>query len=207
MWGEPTIELLLRRWRQFQLTRPVWGEPGVCCVRTNHTYISTHSPRVGRTKGSASPRKARTNFNSLAPCGANPFLSFYCIFFLYFNSLAPCGANRGYCGKLTDSKTFQLTRPVWGEPGAEIVATSLQPISTHSPRVGRTLGSLYTTQQTNAFQLTRPVWGEPIMQYIPYQQDHISTHSPRVGRTNLRKNTLLSRKDFNSLAPCGANPF
>ena len=34
---------------------------------------------------------------------------------------------------------FQLTRPVWGEPNKAVVQFYDKNISTHSPRVGRTL--------------------------------------------------------------------
>ena len=55
-----------------------------------------------------------------------------------FNSLAPCGANPSFSPKQGAWERFQLTRPVWGEPN--VVALLLVPalISTHSPRVGRT---------------------------------------------------------------------
>ena len=101
----------------FQLTRPVWGEPRVRNRVRLSPKISTHSPRVGRTGSmSEAVQKPISDFNSLAPCGANP--SFW----------TPSGV----------SLSFQLTRPVWGEPTIYSDLSTKKLISTHSPRVGRT---------------------------------------------------------------------
>ena len=78
----------------FQLTRPVWGEPLVGQVVAGMPIISTHSPRVGRTRF-AHRRSPRAH---------------------HFNSLAPCGANLIDHNSADDGLLFQLTRPVWGEP-------------------------------------------------------------------------------------------
>ena len=78
----------------FQLTRPVWGEPLIRQRLQSRFPISTHSPRVGRTK----------------------FFRKHCYAVHHFNSLAPCGANRPHCTPRRDRLSFQLTRPVWGEP-------------------------------------------------------------------------------------------
>ena len=100
----------------FQLTRPVWGEP----IKHTRAYdvarISTHSPRVGRTN--ATPIKW-TGYSD-------------------FNSLAPCGANHGLLTAVLSGRKFQLTRPVWGEPNGDTEQFRRLFISTHSPRVGRT---------------------------------------------------------------------
>ena len=149
-----------------------------------------------------------------------------------------------------NSRRFQLTRPVWGEPYECCHLLAPLNISTHSPRVGRTVKRTGSREVCSAFQLTRPVWGEPfrpkgrnrfhrfqltrpvwgepqsaITQYIglsfqltrpvwgePRQMPYvtsiviISTHSPRVGRTHLREKLRDRVRNFNSLAPCGANP-
>ena len=126
-----------------------------------HNIISTHSPRVGRTRiakalgittdiSTHSPRVGRTDkkdyssvkpwhFNSLAPCGANPGAAVLFTRAPDFNSLAPCGAN------------LILHK----------IATATASISTHSPRVGR-------TRRCNMCIIAI----------------YISTHSPRVGRTS-----------------------
>ena len=195
----------------------------------NVTYISTHSPRVGRTFEEAILNRKVDDFNSLAPCGANhettiPYLR---------------------------QRRFQLTRPVWGEPvtrkgttcrrrhfnslapcGANPFSSAGMPtylsISTHSPRVGRThlpnsrrvrcdyFNSLapcganpfpsISTTDPSPFQLTRPVWGEPRQPEFSSLNCSISTHSPRVGRTRAAGLNPILAVDFNSLAPCGANP-
>ena len=123
----------------FQLTRPVWGEPRLMCEKRVTPRISTHSPRVGRTsaaRGSAgssaisthSPRVGRTI------TAGNVTISL-----IHFNSLAPCGANRSKIDNCCCTTQFQLTRPVWGEPYKPLVNVDAMYISTHSPRVGRTL--------------------------------------------------------------------
>ena len=126
--------------------------------------------------------------------------------------------------------SFQLTRPVWGEPIGGAHVQHDPEISTHSPRVGRTglgLGFLGMSSQfqltrpvwgepataltlftlTAQFQLTRPVWGEPSDLRLRVRRKRISTHSPRVGRTSERSQLHAVLFHFNSLAPCGANPL
>ena len=190
----------------FQLTRPVWGEPSVNARDAYDSDISTHSPRVGRTARVTPISLSATDFNSLAPCGANP----------------SGGTAIGI------STRFQLTRPVWGEPKLQICKNGSVLISTHSPRVGRTrlnamrrgialnfnslapcganrgwIAARFSSTHFNSlapcganpddrrderyeneFQLTRPVWGEP----------------------ERRAHPAPKRINFNSLAPCGANP-
>ena len=177
------FEFLVLTGEVFQLTRPVWGEPFAMRSTTTFLKISTHSPRVGRT---------------------NLFVR---------------------CRRTT--KLFQLTRPVWGEPYYWAKQCQYFGISTHSPRVGRTLHAVLFQGRRSKFQLTRPVWGEPrncvrevevqtISTHSPrvgrtrrirrsYIASSISTHSPRVGRTSRCRTAAKAGRNFNSLAPCGAN--
>ena len=127
-------------------------------------FISTHSPRAGRTVRRTRLCPKTTNFNSLAPCGANPNRrntthfcgristhspragrtipnSAWTIPAFNFNSLAPCGANRRSCRSCGIHSGFQLTRPVRGEPLTSRQAFGLRQISTHSPRAGRTIST------------------------------------------------------------------
>ena len=173
------------RWRQctFQLTRPVWGEPRLWSRRISRQY----------------------DFNSLAPCGANHSAAICLCSKRNFNSLAPCGANRTLSVSYSCSTSFQLTRPVWGEPANLLRQRLQQMISTHSPRVGRTTFTRFNSSVASIFQLTRPVWGEPLQgAQVHFDRQfqltrpvwgepqslakhrlrqQISTHSPRVGRT------------------------
>ena len=213
---------------EFQLTRPVWGEPGVTIKEMKAIFISTHSPRVGRTMESQTDKTTIAHFNSLAPCGANPQYMAMNEYDVNFNSLAPCGANRRASTTSISFGTFQLTRPVWGEPEPDMLTAPVNVISTHSPRVGRT-ARLYsyaphsvhfnslapcganryprrTRRSYIAFQLTRPVWGEPRVNMTMVSDPYISTHSPRVGRTAAQGKPQAYQGHFNSLAPCGANP-
>ena len=189
----------------FQLTRPVWGEPAFGIADDNNGEISTHSPRVGRTRtnhtyqqgleiSTHSPRVGRTA--------------------------------QVYCHQCIQ-RQFQLTRPVWGEPCESNISNTLSRISTHSPRVGRTLRRQYEvyavanfnslapcganpigqekSPRSSKFQLTRPVWGEPCVISNGEYETRISTHSPRVGRTTWHTAHRQGLRHFNSLAPCGAN--
>ena len=146
---------------------------------------------------------------------------------LNFNSLAPCGANPLRICLISGGSPFQLTRPVWGEPAAAIINIDATAISTHSPRVGRTDQTYLTSHDRyisthsprvgrtdlllvdlldpQRFQLTRPVWGEPWKGEIEDLTAQISTHSPRVGRTRASRSSKRCKANFNSLAPCGAN--
>ena len=304
---------------QFQLTRPVWGEPIIAVLRSillvnfnslapcGANLFAPFSPSLcifsfqltrpvwGEPRLRVAGIHPDIHFNSLAPCGANPGGVRFRNLFRHFNSLAPCGANRSSRRPTWSKQQFQLTRPVWGEPSIAFrclpallhfnslapcganpvnVANGFAPfgISTHSPRVGRTLSRPSTsttttisthsprvgrtppprrimmatinfnslapcganrgrgrplaafgahfnslapcganpacvvpTSTTRRFQLTRPVWGEPPSSTSTTKGGSISTHSPRVGRTSARNITLPFDGNFNSLAPCGAN--
>ena len=77
----------------FQLTRPVRGEPEAIGTQAQAAKISTHSPRAGRTREPLRATIVGYDFNSLAPCGANPVAEKVYRVRTHFNSLAPCGAN------------------------------------------------------------------------------------------------------------------
>ena len=231
----------------------MWGEPAVVPYQAYPIFISTHSPRVGRTQEQREQGCICANFNSLAPCGANrdqirtdgrvkKFQLTRPVWgepdgvredasrYEHFNSLAPCGANPGIpcqpysfagnfnslapCGAnqygTKDGKCapkFQLTRPVWGEPDDLTEQAAIANISTHSPRVGRTQRHRQWCADRWEFQLTRPVWGEPVVSLLHKRILYISTHSPRVGRTSGVRPERIRPRNFNSLAPCGANPY
>ena len=78
-------------------------------------------------------------------------------------------------------------------------------ISTHSPRVGRTiLVSLALAKMTH-FNSLAPCGANRIVIDRYIDRSAISTHSPRVGRTPKRSIAFCMDIYFNSLAPCGAN--
>ena len=58
-------------------------------------------------------------------------------------------------------RSFQLTRPVRGEPDQVWLDGRVKKISTHSPRAGRTVADCGVATAIGRFQLTRPVRGEP----------------------------------------------
>ena len=205
------------------------GEPFSLISQYGYGLISTHSPRAGRTFSQIISNSIFGYFNSLAPCGANhcAVSAITCAVRISthspragrtfphigscgcsapisthspragrthiivvkhipsqnFNSLAPCGANHRRHIRYHQSSTFQLTRPVRGEPHfSEVPHIDIQ------------------------FQLTRPVRGEPLDVWHYADNYSISTHSPRAGRTVSRLVSQIDVRDFNSLAPCGANP-
>ena len=122
----------------FNSLAPCGANPANAFLAASKNQISTHSPRVGRTRvrfflfrqcfiSTHSPRVGRTYIaqigNDLVP---------------NFNSLAPCGANQLLAAYNARGWAFQLTRPVWGEPNDLYACLTNTEISTHSPRVGRT---------------------------------------------------------------------
>ena len=126
---------------KFQLTRPVWGEPLPSIVSPCIGTISTHSPRVGRTTTMQFVSILRSDFNSLAPCGANrvtdsndnwrPDISTHSprvgrtfaelvtiMVTAHFNSLAPCGANHDVVGVAVQPGNFNSLAPCGANPAA-----------------------------------------------------------------------------------------
>ena len=187
----------------------MWGEPEFLNSVRRETVISTHSPRVGRT--SIDVRKACnfSHFNSLAPCGANLCSDPKSLRGCSFQLTRPVWGEPPCQDISTAGKQFQLTRPVWGEPCGNRphairrgIFQLTRPVW-GEPRLGGALSPVVFW----IFQLTRPVWGEPCGQHVTDEKTHISTHSPRVGRTHNRSVPHNVVVDFNSLAPCGANLY
>ena len=139
VWGEPWYVGGDNTNGEFQLTRPVWGEPRASAWSDRPDRISTHSPRVGRTQNDTLQVYIDEVISTHSPRVGRTYC-FMVAHFLpeYFNSLAPCGANRIRRGYNLKALRFQLTRPVWGEPNMAHNPVISQKISTHSPRVGRT---------------------------------------------------------------------
>ena len=144
-----------------------------------------------------------------------------------FNSLAPCGANPRRADTSTNSYRFQLTRPVRGEPRSPALLPIFWAISTHSSRAGRTFKGVFLCGKSGNFNSLAPCGANPLWKvYIlpsenfnslaPCGANHggevdflnfstISTHSPRAGRTTNSSQSRRVQRHFNSLAPCGAN--
>ena len=157
----PSVRVAVRVAPYFNSLAPCGANPATMRAKCRYGKISTHSPRAGRTR-------ANNNYNRAIPisthsprAGRTHVVVWQVMALPDFNSLAPCGANQQPRNVLILRQTFQLTRPVRGEPLS----------------LGRNIGS-------STFQLTRPVRGEPA--------------SPCPADSSL--------VNFNSLAPCGANP-
>ena len=151
---------IIRAAPAFQLTRPARGDPSYRISDRQHTEISTHSPREGRSSVTYDGIEAIKDFNSLAPRGAilpsylkpriDKMISTHSpregrsllqlpspCSLLYFNSLAPRGAIQVQCSYRGAFCQFQLTRPASGDPLDVEYGVIAVHISTHSPREGR----------------------------------------------------------------------
>ena len=149
--------------RHFNSLAPCGANRREPVLQRRNGFISTHSPRVGRTIGSCGCSAPSANFNSLAPCGAN--LVVVCVqpFAVEdFNSLAPCGANPDTQGFFDQLLAISTHSPRVGRTIGRSILKRYCKISTHSPRVGRTVINTFFLIRKIKFQLTRPVWGEPI---------------------------------------------
>ena len=102
-----------------------------------------------------------------------------------FNSLAPCGANHDRLDDRDHSRS----------------------ISTHSPRVGRTYEDSWGYGWGQTFQLTRPVWGEPWSARRSSSRSRFQLTRPVWGEPETNTVFAIVIINFNSLAPCGANPL
>ena len=121
-----------------------------------------------------------------------------------FNSLAPCGANLDRFLVPAEHNGISTHSPRVGRTGILTFFARKGSISTHSPRVGRTKAAA-TIKNANDISTHSPRVGRTLRMSFALQRLLISTHSPRVGRTSLARKSLKDPDDFNSLAPCGAN--
>ena len=72
-WGETfNMNDLLNRQSKFQSTLPAWGETDIESKIDYVSYISIHSPRMGRDGGGGKKRGDQTYFNPLSPHGERP---------------------------------------------------------------------------------------------------------------------------------------
>ena len=183
------------------------GEPIPSKRSSCSTRISTHSPHAGRTRGSADVAEQAQNFNSLAPCGANPMSTSLSFCIVKFQLTRPMRGEPCIVRRFRGQQLFQLTRPMRGEPFWSRPAVrkrryfnSLAPCGAN--RIYGNIGN-----RMMIFQLTRPVRGEPALPLPVITASPISTHSPRAGRTAPLHEHRGGHLHFNSLAPCGANHY
>ena len=121
----------------FQSTRPVRGATLICWPCVLNLSISIHAPRAGRDDCFQSsgffkcisihaPRAGRDNLlpEQLTAKGN-------------FNPRAPCGARHDLFAMLSETITFQSTRPVRGATIRGILSRAPVDISIHAPRAGR----------------------------------------------------------------------
>ena len=183
------------------------GEPQRPTSDDGTTYISTHSPRAGRTFAIGFCRALRRYFNSLAPCGANHRAT------TNRSQIQPISTHSPRAGRTLCNIASRRVRPNFNSLapcGANPALISHSPTQWHFNSLapcGANLISRARRRHRRRFQLTRPVRGEPLPQTKSWIVWDISTHSPRAGRTGANVGALIRVNHFNSLAPCGANLF
>ena len=125
-----------------------------------------------------------SNFNSLAPCGANPIkgIAFFIVVI------------------------FQLTRPVRSEPGKVTCRFLYGDISTHSPRAGRTARTRRKDGRKTHFNSLAPCGANPLSDINKTSGKLFQLTRPVRGEPPFLFFQPLVLVFFNSLAPCGANP-
>ena len=159
------------------------GEPLSPCLGYKICQISTHSPRAGRTRTCNGVHNKKIPISTHSPrAGRTRQTDGHARPYRHFNSLAPCGANLTQSSRTGAIQSFQLTRPVRGEPLPPLTTGRHFEISTHSPRAGRTFLQGCKVDRVSHFNSLAPCGAN------------------RVGTERLRP-----CRHFNSLAPCGAN--
>ena len=168
----------------FQLTRPARGDPikGVCYAY--RIFISTHSPREGRSILAEKTEKNKVISTHSPREGRSLSASVDGLLSPNFNSLAPRGAILLQAEYISLVLVFQLTRPARGDPKQLTKKGYRNLISTHSPREGRS---------DKGGVLCLPDF-------------HFNSLAPRGAIHTSRKNRK-KQSNFNSLAPRGAIPL
>ena len=152
----------MRRYPEFQSTRPVRGATIFNDFRGLHKNISIHAPRAGRDSQTQTTWPDRANFNPRAPCGAR---------------LTTRGAQ-------PRRKIFQSTRPVRGATSQKRKSRPVSPISIHAPRAGRDARQAPPAARYNRFQSTRPVRGATSPTFFPQGLGLFQSTRPVRGATH-----------------------
>ena len=80
-----------------------------------------------------------------------------------FNSHAPCGAQPRFCNSLLNFRYISTHTPRVGRNSNVSFKPQINVlISTHTPRVGRNDETDNSNEKIAQFQLTRPVWGATV---------------------------------------------
>ena len=122
---------------------------------------------------------------------------------VYFNPLSPRGERLISSSSFWTRFTFQSTLPAWGETTGGGNRGDPDPISIHSPRVGRDNAGQITQSYYTGFQSTLPAWGET----FPFRRrldtpPNFNPLSPRGERLRQRA-ARPERWYFNPLSPRG----
>ncbi len=168
--------------RIFQLTRPMRG--------------ATNAGRLIMSESA--------NFNSHAPCGAqpSPLLHFLCQI-QNFNSHAPCGAQLTRPAISPSASQFQLTRPMRGATDdVQQMYHMEHPISTHTPHAGRNVLCLSLQNIHEYFNSHAPCGA----QLLRMNQEgevliKISTHTPHAGRNTVSSDNTSDNAKFQLTRP------
>ncbi len=211
---------------EFQLTRPSRGATQIIQQFFSNYDVSTHAPLAGCDSDAVKsfapssvfqltrPSRGATHldllissqsygFNSRAPRGVRLGEMFKITYNLRFNSRAPRGVRPSFPKYLTDTGTFQLTRPSRGATYCGIIRSFNICVSTHAPLAGcDELADLLLSPEKK-FQLTRPSRGATDAELSMYSTVLVSTHAPLAGCDMPHPQNLRRVASFNSRAPRG----
>ena len=228
MWGEPILQISIFNALKFQLTRPVWGEPGRTYSILIYILFQLTRPVRGEPYDDVIYAPLSHDFNSLAPCGANPISCFVVstplpisthspragrtkasivsvLVAMNFNSLAPCGANRRHREHFGADTDFNSLAPCGANPKYLCSLFCVFVISTHSPRAGRTSLAFINPSRSPNFNSLAPCGANPPPLVQPVGRYTFQLTRPVRGEPVERQRPAGTDAHFNSLAPCGAN--
>ena len=181
-WGETEVANINKFFADFNPLSPHGERLGQRRQRRQRAGISIHSPRMGRDARATGKCSTATYFNPLSPHGERHDKTDFFRVSAYFNPLSPHGERPSHAENERRNNSFQSTLPAWGETRQDHASRELQPISIHSPRMGRDRRAVVMSQSERLFQSTLPAWGETPRGFQRQRMRHISIHSPRMGR-------------------------
>ena len=124
----------------FQLTRPAGGEPSrrrITCI--NSISFNSLAPRGANQRISACVRKCKYVSTHSPRGGRTPLPSTVIGTLLMFQLTRPAGGEpRAYSRAICGNKRFNSLAPRGANPDNSSIPLPEQPVSTHSPRGGRT---------------------------------------------------------------------
>ena len=196
---------MIDEWVLFQSTLPAWGE-----TRPHHSVyavflISIHSPRMGRDGWRWDGPTTASGFQSTLPAWGETGTSRRAQEIKsYFNPLSPHGERPRPQPGGPKPGNFNPLSPHGERPYPSLFPQSAEPISIHSPRMGRDRPNDRQREALKEFQSTLPAWGETITAGTGSPtRAHFNPLSPHGERPSLTAADRLAKADFNPLSPHG----